>query len=94
MTTELERHRNFARTESERTDLRRPDVHSRECRKAKSQDLARHHCSRGPERCACECHDADRAAPPTERERELWKQIADEIDRHLAGDGSVQGSLL
>lgn len=77
------------------TDLRRPDVHSRECRKAKRDDVAieRHRCTRGPERCACECHDAHRAAPPSEADREIWKQIADELDRYLAGDGTVQAAL-
>lgn len=93
---ELERQRDFARSEAERTDLRRPKNHSRECRKAERDNKApeRHRCTRGPERCACECHDADRATPPSAEERAIWAQIADELDRYLAGDGSVQTALL
>lgn len=96
MATELERQRDFARSEAERTDLRRPKNHSRECRQAERAEkaLERHRCTRGPERCACECHDADRATPPSPEEREIWKQIADELDQYLAGDGSVQMALL
>ena len=96
MATELERQRDFARSEAERTDLRRPSSHSRECRQAKRGEvpLGRHRCTRGPERCACECHDADRATPPSAGERAIWTQIADELDKYLAGDGSVQMALI
>jgi len=96
MASELERQRDFARSEAERTDPRRPQSHSRECRQAKRGEvpLVRHRCTRGPERCACECHDEHRAAPPSDEERELWTQIADELDTYLAGDGSVQLDLI
>lgn len=37
-------------------------------------------------RCGCECHDRDDEYGPTDRERRLWQQIADEIDAYLAPD--------
>ena len=96
MASELEKQRDFARSEAERTGLRRPATHSRECRQAKKDEkaLERHRCTRGPERCACECHDATRLGPPTDAELAVWAQLADELDKYLAGDGSVQLTLL
>ena len=32
--------------------------------------------------------------PPSAEEKEIWAQIADELDKYLAGDGSVQMALL
>ena len=32
--------------------------------------------------------------PPSAEERAIWTQIADELDKYLAGDGSVQMALI
>ena len=38
------------------------------------------HANCGGHRCGCGCHR------PTDRERQMWRQIADEIDAYLAPD--------
>lgn len=38
------------------------------------------HVNCGGHRCGCECHR------PSDRERHLWTQIANEIDAHLSPD--------
>ena len=45
------------------------------------------HANCGGNRCGCDCHR------PTDRERHLWQQIADEIDAYL-GDEDGQETLL
>lgn len=38
--------------------------------------------------CGCDCHR------PTDRERAMWQQIADEIDGYLGSDNEGQETLL
>jgi len=43
------------------------------------------HANCGGHRCGCKCHR------PTDAQRALWRQIADEIDAYLARDPEVVG---
>lgn len=46
------------------------------------------HANCGGNRCGCDCHR------PTDRERHLWQQIADELDAYLGDDDDGQETLL
>lgn len=45
-----------------------------------------------PDLCACACHP--RHPGPTDAERALWTQIADEIDAYLSNEEGQEESLL
>jgi hypothetical protein len=42
--------------------------------------------------CACSCHDVTRPCPPTDEQRQLWAQLADEADARLV-DGETDQPL-
>jgi len=45
-------------------------------------------------RCGCPCHDHERPMLPTDAERKLWRQIAEEVGAYLDRPDEGQETLL
>lgn len=82
------------------SDLTAARDHARKMAAQQPPDLAREpgmrcqigehpRCIFGPGTCPCACHDDQRPVVPTDAERALWTQIADEIDAYLARPAEV-----
>jgi len=77
--------RDHARQMAAKQPPARPEKVSRTCAALKHAD-----CWRDASLCGCGCHDEPM---PTDAERRLWIQIADEIDAYLGQISEAQTDL-